>query len=132
MVEPTGAELWRSVEHTVRHVLLPAIGDDDFARAAAIQLVGLTRLARLEAADEPVAEVADALASLAGNPIADAHGGGEPMAAAGQILAAAVGDDSPAADEVRAKLRQVLIARLEADVQRTSMLVPFFRGMLDG
>lgn len=132
MVEPTADELWRSVEHTVRHVLLPALGDNEYARAAAVQLVGLTRLARMPPPDDVASEVAATLDSLAGNELVERHGGGDPMQAAGRILAAAVGDDSPAADEVRATLRRVFTDRLDADVARTSMLVPYFRGVLDG
>ena len=135
---PTDDELWGSVEHTVREVLLPAI-DDEWARATAIQLVGLARYARERppgAAFEHDAERAKALSALSDNPIVARHWSGsldpaEVLAAAGAVLADAVGDDGPAGDEVRAVLRPVIVRQLDDDLAITAPLVPYFRGQLD-
>jgi len=42
--EPADADMWRSVEATVRDVLLPSVADD-WARVIAVQLVGMARYA---------------------------------------------------------------------------------------
>lgn len=132
----TDAELWRGVEATVRDVLLPAI-TDDWARAAAIQLVGVARYAMRRPADTSeaqVAEVAAVLATLASNPLvrqpasADAA---DVMSAASDALVAAIADDGAAGDEVRAVLRPVLMAQLDAELAVTAPLVNAFRGKLD-
>ena len=53
------------------------------------------------------------------------------MEAAGAALATAVGRDDEAADEVRRRLRPVLIRQLDDELADTSMLVDAFRGKLD-
>jgi hypothetical protein len=132
----TDAELWRGVEFTVRNVLLPAI-DDEWARAAAIQLVGVARYATRRPADDTaaqVAEVAEALAQLAHNPLVTQPADHSPhalMSAAGRALAAAVNDDGPHGDEVRTVLRPVLLRQLDAEFDITGPLVNAFRGNLD-
>ena len=72
----TDVEIHRAVSATVRDVLLPALRDDaGWARAAAIQLVGLTQYAARRGADRTlacVAELADVMAALAGNELVDA------------------------------------------------------------
>jgi hypothetical protein len=132
-------ELWRGVEATVRDVLLPAL-TDDWARAAAVQLVGVVRYARRRPADDldaRVAELRATLHALAHNPLAIAHqppvdsGAGDVLAAAGHVLAAAVEDDGPAGDEVRALLRPVLLRHLDEELAVTAPLVAAFRGRLD-
>lgn len=143
MAEPTDDELWRGVAHTVQHVLLPAI-DDEWARAAAIQLVGLARYAATRPtgrADANAAELAGVLAALAGNPIvaAAAPPAGEQrpestsviLGATGAVLAAAVDDDGPAGDEIRTVLRAVVARQLDDELAVTATLVPYFRGQLD-
>ena len=139
MAELTDEQLWRGVEHTVHRVLLPAI-DDEWARAAAIQLVGLARYAVTRAtgrADADAAELADVLATLVGNPIvagvAAASGStGDVVAAPGAALAAAVYDDGPDGDEIRAVLRPVVVRQLADELAVTASLVPYFRGQIDG
>ena len=140
MAEPTDDQLWRGVEYTVQHVLLPAI-DDEWARAAAIQLVGLARYATgrpVGRADAVVSELADVLASLSENPIVAASASelsgavDDPLAAVGAVLAAAVYDDGPDGDEIRAVLRPVLVRQLADELAVTSSLVPYFRGQIDG
>src|SRR6185436_11417334 len=96
----------RAVAATVRDVLLPALRDDaDWARAAAIQLIGLTRYAADRTGDHTearVAELADLLDALAGNELVDEAWNGDRsqhvvMAAASAVLAAAVVRDDDAA-----------------------------------
>jgi hypothetical protein len=53
------------------------------------------------------------------------------MAAAGAALAAAVGRDDAAADEVRAVLRAVVVRHLDDELAVTGPLVQAFRGQLD-
>jgi hypothetical protein len=138
MAEPTDEQLWRSVERTVRDVLLPAI-DDEWARAAAIQLAGVARYAagrshgRLNA---NAAELAGVLRGMTGNPlVADRLPASDTpssvMAAVGEVLTAAVTDDGPAGDEVRAVLRPVVVRQLDDELEATRPLIPFFRGQLD-
>ncbi len=136
----TDAEILRSVESTVRTLLLPAIPEhEEWARASAVQLVGLVRHALRRGADQTearVAEIAAVLDGLAGNPIVAAAWDGDRsqhavMSAAGTALAAAVGRDDPAADEVRAELRPVLVRQLDDELAATAPLVDAFRGRLD-
>ena len=72
----TPAELWRCVDETVLNVLLPALRpDEEWARAVAVQLVGLARYAAGRADDEGdarAAELAATLDTLAGNELVDA------------------------------------------------------------
>ena len=75
MREPSDVEMWRSVEATVRDVLLPSIADD-WARVIAVQLVGMARFAATRPADPipaRVAELTEALDRLAGNPVVAPH-----------------------------------------------------------
>jgi hypothetical protein len=136
----TEAELWRSVESTVRFVLLPAIAEgEEWARAVAVQLAGLARYAADRPADATAArveEVADTLDALAANEIVGSVWAGDRspasvMAAAGAALAAAVGRDDAAADEVRAVLRSVVVRQLDDELAVTGPLVGAFRGRLD-
>lgn len=147
MAEPssarlTDAELWRGVEATVRDVLLPAI-NDDWARAAAIQLVGVARYAQRRPADTvdaQIAEVAAALRALEGNPLVQqpsSSASTDVLAAASAALVAAVDADQndpatgAAVDEIRAILRPVLMAQLDDELVVTAPLVNAFRGKLD-
>jgi hypothetical protein len=139
VAEPTDVELWRGVEHTVRHVLLPAI-DDDWARAAAVQLIGLARYAATRPAgrnEANAAELADALAALGANPIVArtvraSSGVGDVFGAVGAVLAAAVGDDGPGGDEVRRVLRPIVTRQLDDELAVTGALIGYFRGHVDG
>lgn len=137
------AELWRSVESTVLDVLLPAIPDDQpWARAVAVQLVGVSRYAARRPPDPTparTAELADVLDRLADNPIVTAvwHGDRSPSAvaeAAGRALAAAVTADDAgdrSAREVRTVLRPVVVRQLDDELAVTGPLVGAFRGRLD-
>jgi hypothetical protein len=136
----TDAEILRSVEVTIREQLLPALPDDQpWARAVAVQLVGLVRYATRRGPDATAArvdELADVLSSLATNDLVAAvwHGDRSQtavMAAAGAALAAAVGRDDGAADEVRAVLRPVAVRQLDDELAATAPLVDAFRGKLD-
>lgn len=142
-IEPQGLtdrEILRSVEDTVLRVLLPSLRDDaGWARAVAIQLAGLVRYAAQRPPDstaERVEEITGVLGDLAHNEIVSGVWSGatsQPsvMAAAGAALATAVGRDDDAADEVRRRLRPVLIRQLDDELADTSMLVDAFRGKLD-
>jgi hypothetical protein len=141
VAELDGADLWRAVEHTVGDVLLPALGDDQpWARAVAVQLVGLARYAGSRPTDQTaqrIAELAGVLDSLAGNELVEAAWHGDRSergvrAATGAVLAAAVGRDDAAAAEIRSVLRAVVIRQLDDELSVTSALVDAFRGRLDG
>lgn len=138
MDEPTDREMWRSVETTVRDVLLPSIADD-WARVAAIQLVGMARFARTRPADplgDRVAELVALLDAATGNPIVAAHwpaGSRDPaavLAVVGRVLSDAVSRDDAAGDDVRARLRPVVRRHLDEDIAVTGVLMPYFRGQL--
>lgn len=137
MADFTDAELWRSVEHTVRNVLLPAIdADDEWACAAAIQLIGLARhAATLTRPAVGVHDLMAVLEQLAPNPLVAAHWSGtldphEVEAAVGAILAAAVDDDGDDGEQIRIRLRPVVVDRLDADLAATAGLMPYFRGQI--
>jgi hypothetical protein len=136
--EPSDAAMWRSVEATVRNVLLPAI-DDDWARVIAIQLAGMARFAATRPTD-PSQQRADELAAvldgLAGNGIVAAHwpagegSAGEVLVAVSGVLADAVSHHDAEGDAVRAQLRTVVSRHLDEDLAVTGMLMPYFRGQL--
>ena len=137
----TDAEILRGVEATVLEVLVPALRDDaDWARATAVQLVGLVRYAASRGPDrtpERVGELVALLHSLAGNELVAAAWDGDPspdsvMAAVGAALAAAVPRADAAAEEVRAVLRPVVVGHLDDELAETAPLVDAFRGNLDG
>ena len=131
-------ELWRGVEATVRDVLLPAL-TDDWARAAAVQLVGVIRYARRRPADPldaRVDELRAVLHDLGDNPLVVANplragDAADVFAVVGRILAAAVADDGLHADEVRRVLRPVVVRQLDDELEVTGPLVAAFRGQLD-
>ncbi len=144
---PSDDDLWASVDDTLRNVILPAL-TDEWARSAALQLMGVATYARERGADPHparVAELAGALSSLGGNRFVSWDG--EPnalavMTAAGRALADAVSaldpDAAPAAqpdvraeaEEVRRVLRPLLVAHLDDDLARSASTVPGFRGRL--
>jgi len=138
MPEPSDAELWHGVEHTVHRVLLPHI-DDDWARAAAVQLIGLARYASTRTAgrvDRNVAELIGVLDSLADNAIVADHrrasdSPSDVFAAVASVMAAAVDDDGVAGDEIRRTLRPVVTRQLDDELTETSAMIPFFRGQID-
>lgn len=138
MHEPTDAEMWRAVEATVRDVLLPSLADD-WARVAAVQLVGMARFAATRPADPTparVAELAAVLDRLSHNPVVapnwpvPAASSEAVLGAASAVLASAVERDDDAGDEVRAELRSVVSRHLDEDLAVTGMLLPYFRGQL--
>ena len=137
----TDVEIHRAVAATVREVLLPALRDDaGWARAAAIQLVGLTQYAARRAPDRTVdcvAELAALMTALAGNELVDDAWDGDPsqravMRAAGTVLASAVGRDDEASRAAADALRPVLVRQLDDELAETAPLVDAFRGRLDG
>ncbi len=139
MAELSDAELWRCVETTVHDVLLPALADDaDWARAAAVQLVGLARYAsgRPKPSDNRQNELAAILDSHADNELIARHWRGNDASATvmdvvGRVLSDAVGRTDLDADEVRRTLRQTVIRQLDDELVITAPLVNAFRGQLD-
>lgn len=135
----TDAEIHRCVAETVLEVLLPALRDDaEWARAAAVQLVGLTRYAAVRSADPAIARTAELVAvleGLASNPLVAELWNGDRAEAAvletvSVLLVAAVGRHDGAADEIRSQLRAVVIRHLDDELAETSPLVDAFRGRL--
>jgi len=138
VLEPPDDQLWRSVEATVRTVLLPAI-EEEWARVIAVQLAGMARLASTRPPDPAparAAELAAALDALAGNPIVAAHWPPPDRtpacvcAAVAAVLADAVSNDGVAGDEVRADVRSIVSRHLDDDLAVTAPLMPYFRGQL--
>jgi hypothetical protein len=137
VAEPTDQQMWRAVEATVHNVLLPSIADD-WARVAAVQLVGMARFAQQRPADPlpaRVAELRGVLDALAANPIVAAHppsaaGDEGVLAAVGEVLADAVARDDPPAEEIRDQLRTIVRRQLDDDLASSGMLMPYFRGEL--
>ena len=138
MSEPSDAEMWRSVEATVRNVLLPSISDE-WARVITVQLIGMARYATTRPSDPTstrVVALAETLDRLAGNSVVAAHWPSqstEPravLAAVSAVLADAVSRDDEAGDEVRAGLRTIVSRHLDEDLAVTGMLMPYFRGQL--
>ena len=133
------AELWRSVERTLREVLLPAIADEhEWARTTAVQLAGLARYAAGRPADataERVAELRAALIALAGNALVesvDEHAGTDRvMDVTGRALAAAIGRNDADAHQIRHALRPLVVRHLDDELAVTAPLVAAFRGRLD-
>jgi hypothetical protein len=135
----TDDELWRGVEATLRDVLIPALSDE-WARAAAVQLVGVVRYARRRPADpleSRVEELRALLNALHGNPIVQRNplltgDARDVLDVVGRVLASAVDDGGSAGDEVRAMLRPVVMRQLDDELEITGPLVAAFRGRLDG
>lgn len=129
---PSDEALWGCVATTLREVVLPAL-DDQWARAATVQLVGLAAYARTRAADPAVAraeELGRALDELAANELVAGHWPGDALVAAAAALAAAVGRRDEAAEAVRARLRPLLVRHLDEDVTEHEVLLGPFRGRL--
>jgi hypothetical protein len=132
------AEVWRCVDATLTGVVLPALpGEEEWARAATVQLIGLVRyaLGRPDnATAERTRELAELLGRLAGNELVVWDGDpaeGSVSTAVGGALAAAVGRDDAYADEIRSELRPVLVRQLDDELAITAPLVAAFRGVLD-
>ena len=138
MREPADSDMWRSVEATVRDVLLPSVADD-WARVIAVQLVGMARYAATRPPDPlpgRVAELRAALDELAGNPIVDgrwpaaSEDAADVLSAVSAVLGDAVSRDDAAGDDVRARVRPIVSRHLDEDLAVTGMLMPYFRGQL--
>ena len=138
MREPADSDMWRSVEATVRDVLLPSLADD-WARVIAVQLVGMARYAATRPPDPlpgRVAELRAALDELAGNPIvagrwpAASEDAADVLSAVSAVLGDAVSRDDAAGDDVRARVRPIVSRHLDEDLAVTGMLMPYFRGQL--
>jgi hypothetical protein len=136
--EPPDEQLWRSVEATVRTVLLPAV-HDDWARVIAVQLAGIAHLAATRPPDPTparVVELAAALDRLAANPIVASRWTGTDrtpvavFAAVGAVLAEAVHREDAKGDEIRSTLRPIVSRHLDDDLAVTGPLMSYFRGQL--
>jgi hypothetical protein len=133
MNAPTDDELWRSIEHTVRTVLLPEL-HDEWARSAAIQLIGVARYARSRrGVDVVVEEERRAIAAVLHRfsehteVVAARQASDDVMIQASVVLSKI--DDEDGSD-LRSELRATLAEQLDAALADTSMLMPFFRGQL--
>jgi hypothetical protein len=134
----TDDELWRGVEATLRDVLIPAL-TDEWARAAAVQLVGVVRYARRRPIDPlgaRVEELRTVLTTLERNALVQQHplvtgDARDILDVVGRVLATAVHDSGPAGDEIRDVLRPVVVRQLDEELEITGPLVAAFRGQLD-
>lgn len=131
-------ELWRCVDETLTHVILAALPDDaEWARAAAVQLIGLVRYAERRGADttaERTRELARVLRQLAANEHVNWDGQVSERSvddAVGSALADAAGRTDADADEVRRVLRPIAVRQLDDELAVTAPLVAAFRGKLD-
>ena len=119
-------------------MLLPSLADD-WAKVAAVQLLGVARLAMSRPADQTparVAELAAALDSLRGYDVVDAHWpatSDDPVTvlrAVSRVLAAVVAADDDPSSTVRSTLRPIVSRHLDEDLAVTGPLMPYFRGQL--
>ncbi len=124
---PDDDALWRMMAETLRAVVLDELGPG-WARTSTVQLIGLAELAGRrgpDPGDERRAELAGLLRGAGVDP------GDDPLAAAGEILAAGVGaDPGGEADERAGRVRPVVVAHLDADLASTAPLLDHFRGRL--
>lgn len=132
---PSDDALWRSVDRTLRDVVLPQLADE-WARRSVIGLIGLAAYARARPGDpdEPSRRaLAAALDSLSTNRLVQPHWPyASPFEASGAVLAAAVSDttDDGAAAEARSVLRPLLVQQLETELAGDMVLAEPFRGRL--
>ena len=134
MTRPSDESLWVSVENTLRDVILPAI-TDEFARLSAAQLIGLAEYARRRGDDprEPRSvELAAILDQMSSNAIVAAHWPHDDLnACLSAILVDALTRSDVEGDEVRERLRPVVVAHLDNDLLASSVLGRPFRGGLN-
>lgn len=135
MAEPTDDDLWRCVGDTLRHTVLAAVGDDEWAKAAVIQLIGLAEYAVTRSAHAESARV-QRLRELLGDDISPDASATQVWDACGALLADSAGLPGMAgmaglAGSRRAAIRTELVAQLDADLAVTMPLIPYFRGQLD-
>lgn len=141
IARPSDDALWAGVVQTLRDVVLPAV-TDDFARVTVVQLIGLAHYARTRGED-PTAHrneaIAAALDALTGCSLVREHwqapGTRDPAAVlrgASDVLVACIAlpDDDPDAVAIRAGLRPLLLAQLDADLVGNAVLMSAFRGRL--
>jgi len=132
---PSSDALWASVSATVRELVLPEL-TDEFARLAAIQLVGLAEYARArgpDPADERRRDLSACLDALAANALVAAHWPGRSIeSACSAVLVDALEHPGADADEVKVRLRPLLVAHLDADLAGNAVLFGAFRGALPG
>ena len=140
---PSDAAILAGIAATLRDVVIPALARDGevvdpFTRVTAVQLAGLASYAAKRSADPATArleQVAATLDLLYANEVVRqctrvAGGPHDPLAVASAALVACVGRFDPAANEVRATLRAVLVAQLDDELLSTSPLMDAFRGRL--
>lgn len=100
-----------------------------WARQVTAQLLGLVEYVAGRGADptpDRVTRLTAALADLDGNPLVPSEGTIEARAAA--ALIAAIGRTDDDADDIRARLRPVLVTELDDELASTMVLMDAFRG----
>lgn len=134
MTRPSDEALWVSIEDTLRDVILPSL-TDEFARLSAAQLVGLAEYARRRRDDPRDArsiELTAILNDMSSNTIVAANWPQHDLSAClSAILVAALTRSDPDGDEVRQRLRPVVVAHLDQDLSASSVLGRPFRGGLN-
>ena len=134
MTRPSNEALWVCIEDTLRDVILPSL-TDEFARLSAAQLVGLAEYSRRRGddPDDPRSiELAGILDDMASNAIVTEYWPDDDLSAClSAILVAALTRSDPDGDEVRQRLRPVVVAQLDRDLSASSVLGRPFRGGLN-
>ena len=134
MTRPSNEALWVCIEDTLRDVILPSL-TDEFARVSAAQLVGLAEYARRrgdDPGDPRSIELAGILDDMASNAIVTEYWPADDLSAClSAILVAALTRSDPDGDEVRQRLRPVVVAHLDRDLSASSVLGRPFRGGLN-
>ena len=127
---PTDDALWASMASTLREVILPAL-EDEWARAAAIRLIGLATYAGArgdDPTDARVEELRVALDELGDNELVTSPRRADVLAACAEALVAAVGCDDDDAVAARTRLRPLLLRHLDEDLAENAMLMGSFIG----
>lgn len=138
---PTVDEVLAGAVHTIENQLLPNL-DDTWARAAASQLMGTLEYARaLIAGDEHVDAQIDAVEAVVAGLLRDhpeleavlegSEGetrGFTALQQASLLLSHAVGNDSAAADAIRADLRPLIVQQATDTLNETMPMLMAFGG----
>jgi hypothetical protein len=126
---PSDEAIEASMSATLRELYLaPPV---PWARQVIAQLIGLDEYRRHRRGDQRAdrrAALGAALADLGANPLVRTAGSPEAVAAEALAGAATRPDGDPDADAVRAALRPLLVAELDAELAETVSMLAGFRG----